>query len=69
MQGAQRGTRSRDPRIRPWAEGGAKPLGHPGCPITLILKVEQASLEAFILNSRKSYPFSGSLVAPGPPTQ
>ena len=21
-----------DPRIRPWAEGGAKPLSHRGCP-------------------------------------
>ena len=28
MQGAQRGTHSRDSRIMPWAEGGAKPLGH-----------------------------------------
>ena len=32
MPGAQRGTRSRDSRITPWAEGGAKPLSHPGCP-------------------------------------
>ena len=32
MQGAQRGTRSRDPRIMPWAEGGVKPLSHPGIP-------------------------------------
>ena len=24
--------RSRVSRIRPWAEGGAKPLSHPGCP-------------------------------------
>ena len=31
MQGAQRGTRSQVPRITPWAEGGAKPLSHPGC--------------------------------------
>ena len=34
MQGAWRGTRSRVSRIRPWAEGGAKPLSHPGCPST-----------------------------------
>ena len=33
MQGAPRGTRSQVSRIRPWAEGGAKPLSHPGCPI------------------------------------
>ena len=32
MQGARRGTRSRVSRIRPWAEGGAKPLSHPGPP-------------------------------------
>uniref|UniRef100_A0A8C0N993 Cytoplasmic dynein 1 intermediate chain 2 n=2 Tax=Canis lupus familiaris TaxID=9615 RepID=A0A8C0N993_CANLF len=33
MQGARRGTRSRISRIRPWAEGGAKPPSHPGCPV------------------------------------
>ena len=27
------GTRSRDPRITAWAEGGAKPLSHPEIPI------------------------------------
>ena len=27
------GTRSWVSRITPWAEGGAKPLSHPGCPI------------------------------------
>ena len=31
-QGAQRGTRSRVSRIRPWAESSAKPRSHPGCP-------------------------------------
>ena len=30
MQGAQCGTQSRDSRITPWAEGGAKPLSDPG---------------------------------------
>ena len=30
--GARCGTRSWDPRITPWAEGGANPLGHWGCP-------------------------------------
>ena len=29
MQEARHGTRSRDPRIMPWAEGGTKPLSHP----------------------------------------
>ena len=33
MQEAPRGTRSRVLRITPWAEGGPKPLSHPGCPI------------------------------------
>ena len=33
MQGARRGTRSWVSRIMPWAEGGAKPLSHPGRPI------------------------------------
>ena len=32
MQGPQRETQSRVSRIKPWAEGGAKPLSHPGCP-------------------------------------
>ena len=36
MQGAQCGTRSRVSRITPWAEGGAKPLHHPGPPATYI---------------------------------
>ena len=32
MQGARRGTGSQVSRIRPWAEGGAKPPSYPGCP-------------------------------------
>ena len=36
MQGARRGTRSQVSRIRPWAEGGGKPLSHPGCPASFI---------------------------------
>ena len=32
MQGAPRGTRFRVSRIRPRAQGGAKPLSHSGCP-------------------------------------
>ena len=35
MQGARWGTRSQDPRITTWAEGGAKPLSHPGIPYGL----------------------------------
>ena len=30
--GARCGTRSRVSRITTWAEGGTKPLSHPGCP-------------------------------------
>ena len=37
MQGARCGTRYRVSRITPWAEGGAKPLSHPGCPGSRIL--------------------------------
>ena len=36
MQGAGRGTQSWVSRIMPWAEGGAKPLSHLGCPRTLV---------------------------------
>ena len=36
MQGAQPGTRSWVSRITPWAEGGAKPLSHPGVPYLYI---------------------------------
>ena len=32
MQGSQCGTRSWVSRVTPWAEGGAKPLSHLGCP-------------------------------------
>ena len=32
MQGAQRGTLSQDPRVTPWAKGGAKLLSNPGLP-------------------------------------
>ena len=32
LQGAPRGTQSRDPGVMPWAKGGVKPLSHPGCP-------------------------------------
>ena len=40
MQGAQHGTRSQDSRITPWAEGGAKPLSHPGSPDFIFLKLQ-----------------------------
>ena len=32
MQGVWGGIQSQVSRIMPWAEGGAKPLSHPGCP-------------------------------------
>ena len=37
IQGAQHGTPSRVSRITPWAEGGAKPLSHQGCPLVSLL--------------------------------
>ena len=40
MQGAQCGTRSRDPGITPWSEGGAKQLSHPGIPSSDFYDVE-----------------------------
>ena len=42
MQGARQGTRSWVSRITPWAEGGAKPLSHLGCPTQafLVMMVE-----------------------------
>ena len=41
MQGARRGTRSWGSRIMPWAEGGTKPLSHPGCPNHLNLYLNE----------------------------
>ena len=38
MQGVRCGTQSRVSRIAPWAEGGTKPLSHPGCPTKFVLK-------------------------------
>ena len=32
-KGARHGTQSQVSRIRPWAEGGSKPLSHLGCPV------------------------------------
>ena len=40
MQGAWHGTQSRVSRIRPWTEGNAKPLSHPGCPKDFIYSWE-----------------------------
>ena len=37
MQGTRRRTRSQDSKITTWAEDGAKPLSHPGCPQVTIL--------------------------------
>ena len=36
-QGTRCRTRSQVPRITPWANSGAKPLSHPGCPAVLFL--------------------------------
>ena len=41
MQGARCGTRSQVSRIMPWAEGGTKPLSHPGCPSFRFMNKQQ----------------------------
>ncbi|CAK7306681.1 hypothetical protein VULLAG_LOCUS12721 [Vulpes lagopus] len=40
MQGARSGTRSRDSRIMPWAEGGTKPLSLRSCSGLLSMPVQ-----------------------------
>ena len=42
MQGAGRGTRPRVSRIRPWAEGGAKPLRPPGALCCFVVDAEHS---------------------------
>ena len=49
MQGARCGTRSLDSGIRPWAEGGAKPLSHRGGPSFKILNVHTTDLVITLL--------------------
>ena len=44
MQGARRGTRSQDLGVKTWAEGGAKPLGPPGCPSQALQNQKEASI-------------------------
>ena len=55
MQGARHGTRSWDSRIRPWAEGGAKPLSHPGCPFFFFFKCDMSDISSFFLISAVSF--------------
>ena len=50
-QGARRGTRSQVSRITPWAEGVAKPLSHPGCPLTyFIVKIPHLTYVTYKIN-------------------
>ena len=39
MQGARLRTPSWDPRTMPWAEGGAKPMSHLGCPVLIFFLI------------------------------
>ena len=39
MRGARGRTRSRVPRITPWAEGGTKPLSYSGCSKLIFFKI------------------------------
>ena len=50
MQGAGCGTQSRVSRIRRWAEGGAKPLSHPGCPESAFLSASGVLLVLLVWN-------------------
>ena len=52
-QGARHGTRSPVSRIRPRAEGDAKPLSHPGCP-TLEFLTDWCPLSLQHLNNHKA---------------
>ena len=47
--GSLTGTPSQVSRITPWAEGGAKPLSHRGCPLQGILGEKQKLLKMDIL--------------------
>ena len=49
MQGARPGTPSLVSRITPWAEGGVKPLSHPGCPSVLHFVVVVFTLVVYFL--------------------
>ena len=64
MQGAQRGTRSQDPRIMPWAEGSAKPLSHPGVPTIFYMRKAILNFKVlrFITVSFYKYSYICSLI-------
>ena len=49
MQGARHETRSQVSRITPWAEGGAKPLFHRGCPIYISLMIFSNWLDIILI--------------------
>ena len=53
MQGARHGTRSWVSRITPWAEGGAKPLSHSGCPKMQIL-IQKVWVDVKILHFQEA---------------
>ena len=66
-QGAQCGTRSQVSRIRPWAEGKAQSLSHPGCPSCLVLR-EPWNIVRSASGSQRSSGASTELpVGPGEP--
>ncbi|XP_048959313.1 sterile alpha motif domain-containing protein 1-like [Canis lupus dingo] len=60
MRGARRGTRSRDPRTTPWAEGGAKPPRRPGSLAVLSVSVQGVGI------ARPAAPLPPRLRSPGP---
>ncbi|CAK7301063.1 hypothetical protein VULLAG_LOCUS8751 [Vulpes lagopus] len=60
VRGARCGTRSRDSRTTPWAEGGAKPLRHPGIPCAA------SGLGSGLGTARPAAPLRPRLRSPGP---
>ena len=48
MPGAQHGTQFQVSRIRPWAEGGTKPLSHLGCPGNFLIMVQRAQEKTWL---------------------
>ena len=60
MQGARHGTLSQVSRIRPWAEGGAKPLRYLGCPAVPILdpkKLAITSIQTYMIYRLQKFLF------------
>ena len=58
MQGARRGTQSQVPKVRPWAEGSAKPLSYLGCPTNDKLIRSENLVEEYEESRERVHPIS-----------